>query len=99
MGNPSLAQSVALVIQKLDHLDNHVQKIEARMERWDTEKSNIIRDVAKHDHDLSVIKDENRTQWKRIDWLYRSVWVVVISQVVLMLLLFGQKFIPLIKLP
>jgi cytochrome c-type biogenesis protein CcmH/NrfG len=98
MKRPSIATELALTNQRLEFVCDQLAKISNENVRWNVEKSDMISTQSEHGILIKTLEKENTTQWKRIDWLWRSIWLVVISQVIMVILLFGAKFIPLIKI-
>lgn len=93
----TIGQTLAVLVQKMEHLEAHVTKIEARIESWNSEKSGLIRDITLHDKSIKDLEGSDKMQWRRIDWLNRAFWGVMITQAVMLVLLFGKSYIPLIK--
>jgi hypothetical protein len=97
MKQPSIATDLALTNQRLDFICEQLTKSINQSERWNIEKTNLVSNQVENTKDISHLIKENKAQWNRIDWLWRSIWLVVISQVIMVVLLFGAKFIPIIK--
>lgn len=91
--------ALAVVSQRLEYATKAMEQVNRDVSAWNAEKGEIIKQAALQHGRIEWLEKENSTQWKRLDWQYKAVWIVIVSQIIMIMLLFGAKFIPLIRLP
>lgn len=94
-----LSQQVALLHQSVTQLTSQMGRMEDIIKQWEKDTSSINTRLVVLDTRFSPIENQVGAQWKRIDSLKRLFWIIAITQIIIVLLLFGVKYIPLIKIP
>lgn len=78
--------TLAMLGVKLDHISEHIVKIENRLDEGNRTIGDLMRDVSLTKRDIETVcakQDmDSKAQWKKIDWLTRSVWGLVIAQAI-----------------
>lgn len=94
-----LSQQVALLTQSVVHLTEHMKRMELIINQWEKDTQSLNTRLVVFGTRLDPLEKQVATQWKRLDKMWVAFWVLAVSQIIIMLLLFGHKYIPLIKLP
>ena len=101
MATKSASVTLAVIGEKLDHVADHLQKIERRMDDRDRAFEGISKEHALLEQ---LVKGEGgvmsqvQKQWKRLDWQYKAIWGLVVANSVLTVYILGAKALGLFKL-
>jgi hypothetical protein len=101
MATKTASITLAEIGVKLDHVADHLQKIERRMDDRDRAFEGISREHAllhQFVHGDGGLKDQVQKQWKRIDWQYRAIWGLVAANLAQMVYLLGAKALGIFKI-
>jgi hypothetical protein len=103
--NPMATKTASITLAeigvKLDHVADHLQKIERRMDDRDRSFESISKDHALLDqfvHGEGGINDQVKKQWRRLDWQYKAIWGLVVANSVQAVYILGAKALGIIKL-
>jgi len=95
------AVTLAVIGEKIDHLRDHLEKIERRIESSDKAHSDLSRDLALTKAGIESpggLRDQVQKQWRKLDWQYRVIWGLIVANAVQVVYLLGAKALGLIKI-
>jgi hypothetical protein len=94
MATKTASITLAEIGIKLDHVSDHLQKIERRMDDRDRAFEGISKEHALLEQTVKGdggVMAQVQKQWRRLDWQYKAIWGLVVANSVQVVYILGAK--------